>query len=222
MKETFLYKLLDYLWQNWKWRKVCHVCFGAHVSHGTMFEGENFLGKGTNFRGTLGYGSYIGGDCHLRADVGKFTSIAPNVQSVVGCHPYKEPFATTSPMFYQKDIRNMHSFAKEDTFRSVTYYDEKRRIDVKIGNDCWLGSEIIIVGGVTIGDGAVVLARAVVTKDVPPYAIVAGVPARIKGYRFNAATIEWLLERQWWNEDEKWLRKNWRKLNDIEELRNID
>ena len=67
-----------------------------------------------------------------------------------------------------------------------------------IGNDVWIGSGAMILSGVTISDGAVIAARAVVTKDVPPYAIVAGNPALLVRYRFNEATIAALLETAWW------------------------
>lgn len=76
--------------------------------------------------------------------------------------------------------------------------------DVIIGNDVWTGTEAIILSGVHVGDGAVIGARAVVTRDVPPYAIVAGNPARIIRMRFEPPQIERLLAMQWWNwEDEK-------------------
>jgi len=68
--------------------------------------------------------------------------------------------------------------------------------DVVIGNDVWIGYGVTILGGVTIGDGAVVGARSVVTKDVPPYAVVVGNPAEVKKYRFEEETIEYLL-RYW-------------------------
>lgn len=71
--------------------------------------------------------------------------------------------------------------------------------DVIIGNDVWIGYQAMIMSGVKIGDGAVIGARSVVTKDVPPYAIVAGCPAKIIRYRFPEATIERLLTTQWWN-----------------------
>ena len=72
-----------------------------------------------------------------------------------------------------------------------------------------------IISGVTIHDGAVVLAGAVVTKDVPPYAIVGGVPAKVLRYRYDEETIQKLLKSQWWNQDIKWFEKNWKCLNDI-------
>ncbi|MBE6021954.1 MAG: CatB-related O-acetyltransferase [Cellulosilyticum sp.] len=71
--------------------------------------------------------------------------------------------------------------------------------DIVIGNDVWIGYEAIIMQGVTIGDGAIIGTRAVVTKDVPPYGVVGGVPAKLIKKRFDADTIERLLEIQWWN-----------------------
>jgi virginiamycin A acetyltransferase len=71
--------------------------------------------------------------------------------------------------------------------------------DVSIGHDVWLGSQCIILSGVTIGHGAVVAARAVVTRDVPPYAIVAGNPARVVRRRLSDAQIEALLAKRWWD-----------------------
>lgn len=73
--------------------------------------------------------------------------------------------------------------------------------DVTIGNDVWLGTEAVILSGVTIGDGAVIGARAVVSKDVPPYAIVAGNPARAVKQRFDDATVARLLAVRWWEWD---------------------
>ncbi len=73
---------------------------------------------------------------------------------------------------------------------------------VIIGNDPWLGTECVILSGVTIGDGAAVAARAVVTRDVPPYAIVAGVPARVIRMRFGESIVRRLLEVCWWNWDD--------------------
>jgi hypothetical protein len=71
----------------------------------------------------------------------------------------------------------------------------------EIGNDVWIGDRAFIMAGVRIGDGAVVAAGAVVTKDVPPYAVVGGVPARIIKYRFDQPTVDKLLELKWWRYD---------------------
>ena len=90
---------------------------------------------------------------------------------------------------------------------------------MNIGSDCWIGENVFIVGGVNIGDGAVVLAGAVVTRDVPPYAIVGGLPAKILKFRYDEETIRWLLKFQWWNKELNWLKKNWELLCDITKLK---
>ena len=72
------------------------------------------------------------------------------------------------------------------------------RGDIVVGNDVWIGYEAVVMAGVTIGDGAIVASRAVVTRDVPPYAIVGGVPAKVIKYRFDPATVESLLAIKWW------------------------
>ena len=72
-------------------------------------------------------------------------------------------------------------------------------LPIRIGSDVWIGSHVIVMGGVTIGDGAVVAAGSIVTKDVPPFAIVGGVPAKIIKFRFPSETIKRLLEIRWWD-----------------------
>ncbi len=78
---------------------------------------------------------------------------------------------------------------------------------VTIGNDVWIGVRVIILGGVKIGNGAVIGAGSVVTRDVPPYAVVAGAPARLIRYRFEEPVIRRLEELQWWNKSEEELRQ---------------
>ena len=92
------------------------------------------------------------------------------------------------------------------TFSANSYFDEFAPI--KIGNDVWVGARAIILDGVTIGDGAIVGAGAVVAKDVPAYAVVGGVPAKVLRYRFEQAEIDLLEQLKWWNKDIDWLRKN--------------
>lgn len=88
-----------------------------------------------------------------------------------------------------------------------------------IGNDCWICDDVVIYGGVKIGDGSVVAGNSVVTKDVPPYAVVAGNPARIVKYRFDEETIERFLELQWWNMDHVYVCKELAPvMNDIDEF----
>ncbi len=118
--------------------------------------------------------------------IGKFCSIAMNVKIFLGgehrtdwisTYPFPEQFRRVTPV-------PGHPFS---------------RGDVLIGNDVWIGEGVTIMSGVTIGDGAVLGAEAVITRDVPPYAIVAGNPARLLRFRFDAAQIDRLLSVRWWD-----------------------
>lgn len=80
--------------------------------------------------------------------------------------------------------------------------------DIVVGNDVWIGYEAVILSGVKIGDGAIIGARALVTKDVPPYSVVGGVPAKIIKQRFSAEVIEKLQKIKWWNFSPEVLREN--------------
>ena len=219
IKNTFLYQLIDFWSQKLRYRGVCKVEFGAHVKHRSYFEGRNVIGEYTVFKGSLGLGSYLEKNCNLSAQIGRFSSIAPHVICNPGIHSYKAPFASTSPFFFDSHRKKKLTFASEDTMKFFRRVDDDNSIDVQIGNDCWIGEGAFLVGGIHIGDGAVVLARAVVTHDVEPYAIVGGVPARVIGYRYDKETIKFLLHRKWWDESEDWLRENWKLLTDIEALK---
>ena len=98
-----------------------------------------------------------------------------------------------------------HDLSKVTTSERInTMFDDHKSMTMKkvvIGNDVWIGVNATVLRGVTIGDGAVIAAGAVVTKDVPPYAIVGGVPARIIKYRFDSSDIEKIKSSEWWNED---------------------
>ena len=218
----FINKLLLYLWQKWHNRKKVKFCYSTHISYRCGFEGMNMVGPHTDFFGSLGYGSYIGGGGMVSAEVGRFTSIGPNCRYINATHAYKTPFATTCPLFFSKSNGNNpqgKTFATEQMIEEFKFYDKARELVNKIGNDCWFGSNVTLIGGVEIHDGAVVLANAVVTKDVPPYAIVGGVPAKVIGYRYDDETIQFLQKTKWWNNQPEWFEKNWRLLNDIEALK---
>ena len=111
------------------------------------------------------------------------------------------------------------TFAKKQMIEEFKYYDKDRELVNKIGNDCWLGSDVTLIGGVEIHDGAVVLAHAVVTKDVPAYAIVGGVPAKVIGYRYDEETIALLQKTHWWTMDEQWFGEHWDLMVDLEKYK---
>lgn len=150
------------------------------------------------FRSSLGKYSYVGKRSSLvYAEIGSFCSIAGGVCVGLGEHTLSN--LSTSPIFTERKNGTGHSW----TTKGIISYSK-----VTVGNDVWIGERAMIIGGCTIGDGAVIAAGAIVTKNVPPYAIVAGVPAKIIRYRFDSHTIEELLKLQWWNLPESILRQN--------------
>lgn len=130
--------------------------------------------------------------------MGSFCSLGRNVALGHGEHPLN--FLTTSPYLYFDALG-----FKLDKAPSYNYFWDTKPIH--IGNDVWIGDEVFVKNGVTIGDGAVLGARSVVTKDVPPYAIVAGVPAKIIRYRFDEPTRQELLRLKWWELDDDIIRQ---------------
>lgn len=195
-----------------RFKKYVNYNITTKISSNSTFEGANVIGDNTKFCGNMGYGSYICNECSIIGNIGRFTSIAAEVKNAQGVHPIGSPYATTSPMFFSLKKQSGITFAKKQMF-------DEMRAPISIGNDCWIGQRVFFVGGLTIGDGAVVLAGAVVTKDVPPYAIVGGVPAKILKYRYDEETIQFLLEKKWWNMPVEWLKENSALLCDIDRLK---
>ena len=123
--------------------------------------------------------------------IGKFCSIACGTKFLFNCanHTLKSLSTYTFPLFYEE--------WELEKSNITTAWDNKG--DIVIGNDVWIGYEAVIMAGVHIGDGAIIAARAVVTKDVPPYTIVGGTPAKEIRKRFDAEVIEQLLIQKWWD-----------------------
>lgn len=141
--------------------------------------------------------SYITKNCLIQnCDIGSFCSIAENC--VIGTPSHPIDFVSSSPVFLQGSNYLKYHFAK------LKFKPSKK---VTIGNDVWIGTNAVVLGGVTIGTGAIIGAGAIVTKDVPPYAVVGGVPAKIIKYRFDDETISKLLKSEWWNKSDSELEK---------------
>lgn len=157
----------------------------------------------------LGDYSYIAKNSSIsNCIIGKFCSIGPNFCCGLGIHPTNG--ISTAPMFYSTAKQNGISLCEDNKI------EESKRTN--IGNDVFIGANVTVLDGVTISDGAVVGAGAVVTKDVPPYAVAVGVPAKVVKYRFEENTIKALLEKQWWNGTEEDLRKVERYFWDVDEF----
>lgn len=166
------------------------------------FEGNNFIGRNCIITdSSVGKYTYICNNCELyNCKIGRYCSIGNSVRLIRGSHPSHE-FVSTSPMFFSK---KHIAFAK--TYVKDQLYDEYRLTSdgksLKIGNDVWIGSDVDILEGCSIGNGAIVGAKALVTKDVPPYAIVVGVPAKIIRYRFPESEAVKMNGIKWWQWDE--------------------
>ena len=147
---------------------------------------------------SVGQFSYLAlGSALSDVEIGSFCSVGPGVYIGMGNHP--TDFVSTSPVFYSTQGQCGISFADHDLF------DEQ--VKTLVGNDVWIGANVFIRNGIKIGNGAIIAAGAVVVNDVPDYAIVGGVPAKLLRYRFSDDIIASLLAIKWWNWDIARLRK---------------
>jgi acetyltransferase-like isoleucine patch superfamily enzyme len=183
------------------------VLFGFPGPKDTLLEAPVSIRNGVYDVDFIGAYTYLGGrETFIRhvSSIGRFCSIASNV--IAGQVEHPTDFISASPV--------LTGF---DEFGDLSWFYDRNRVfvskgistlqasmsnrieKIKIGNDVWIGEGAFIRRGVTLGDGAIVAARAVVTKDVPPYAIVGGTPARVLRYRFEPDVIAKLLALQWWN-----------------------
>ena len=148
---------------------------------------------------SMGDYSYVVNDADIiYTTIGKFCSIASHTRINPGDHPMHR--ASQSHFTY----RSSAYFDGESD--DEAFFDWRRSRPVSIGNDVWIGHGAVVLAGRTIGDGAVVAAGAVVTKDVPAYAVVAGVPARIVKMRFDVGVVEGLKRLRWWDWSHEQLR----------------
>lgn len=175
---------------------------GCFVSN-TSFEGNNVIMNDVKLNNcSIGLCSYINeASCLSYTKVGRFCSIADHVQVCLGNHPTKD-FVTTFPAFYYDTTKELdYTFHQGSPLYKNIFpvVDEKEKFQVVIGNDVWIASNVLIVGGVKIGDGAIVGAGSVVVKDIEPYSVVAGNPAKLIRKRFTDEQIALLEKIRWWN-----------------------
>lgn len=157
----------------------------VYLSNDSTLFGKNLINDGCRIISTnIGKYSYVSPNSILtNCNIGRYTSIGPGCKIGLGIHPIDSP--STSPHLYNKTL---HKRRRDADFQETV-----------IGHDCWIGANACILGGVKIGNGVVIGAGAVVTKNMPDYAIAVGVPAKIIRYRMTQEEREKLIKCEWWN-----------------------
>jgi len=167
-------------------------------SNGQIEPYSNFING--NFLFSMGSFSFTRSVFPINTVIGRYCSIGARV-SVMGVdHPISR-FTTANITYDRQAITNAQFFRDYPEIENfqVNNNEPKNGLGVTIGNDVWIGEDVTIARGVTIGDGAILAAKALITRDVPPYAIMGGVPAKVIRYRFPQNVIDRLVEMKWWN-----------------------
>ena len=197
-----------FIWSTKRVRRLIREATGVELPMGRLrisrecsFEGPCRLTGDIDFKSPVSFGAFSSIDgvretgVVRNVSIGRYTSIGRHVEIGLTDHP--TTWLSTTARQY-----NPHYLGWEKlTGKTVATCPHEISKPVAIGNDVWIGDHATIMGGVAVGDGAVVAACAVVTKDVPPYAIVGGVPARVIKFRFDAETISDISQLEWWRHD---------------------
>lgn len=216
MRQFLKNPLTQWIWWLAKTRQVKRRNAGRHldigylamVSDSTFGQFNRVCAGAFLSKVSMGDMSYVGERSRLiRVNIGKYTAIGPEVLAGLGRHPSRE-FVSTHPAFYSPVRRTGRSFVDEAMFSEFT--------PITIGNDVWIGARTILLDGVTIGTGAIVGAGAVVTRDIPPYAVAVGVPAKVVRMRFDEEQVVKLLASAWWDSDIDELERRAESFRDFE------
>ena len=174
------------------------VQHGCHIFNSEFEKNVIVYARSTLSRVRFGAYGYVNeGSFMTGMEVGRFCSIGPHFLCGYGEHPAN--LVSTSPIFYSTHKQCGATFTDQD------YFEEAR--ETVVGHDVWIGARVFVRDGVRIGNGAIIAAGAVVTKDVPAYAIIGGVPAKVIRFRFHDEAIRQMLEIEWWNWNEEKLRR---------------
>jgi acetyltransferase-like isoleucine patch superfamily enzyme len=185
-KKSFIY--------SWVGIKNKNIELPIMIGKNTIIYNDVKIGKYTSVRNNV----FIDGNT---ISIGRYCSIANDVSIGVGNHPI-ERISTSDCFYYPKWGINLNDM--RDGFNN------KKTV---IGNDVWIGTKVVVLSGIKIGTGAIIGAGSIVTKDIPDYAIVVGVPAKIIKFRFDNDVIQELLNLKWWELDENFLMKAWELSN---------
>lgn len=192
--------------------------YNTTVIHDCILCGYNLIYPNVRLnRCHLGFGSYINsGTSFNNVFIGAYSSISSNVSIINGQHP--SHFISTYPGFYSNAHEGIKTYADGVYFQE---FEEKKYngYTTYIGHDVLIGTGAVLTEGVYIAEGAIVLPHAVVVKDVEPYSIVGGVPAKTVKYRFEKDDIILLQQSKWWEKDTEWLQTHWKSMMNIEEFK---
>lgn len=197
------------------WHKILKKCQGSAI-RGSQIDKTSTVEPGSNLVCVkMDRYSFCGYDCEIvNTEIGAFCSIANNVKIGGARHPIE--WVSTSPVFYS---------GRDSVKKKFSTFDRDEDKHTIIGNDVWIGANVIIIQGVKVGNGAVIGAGAIVTKDVGDYEIVAGNPAKVIRKRFSDNIIQGLLDSKWWLLTDEQLTKVAKSVRDpqifIEELKKI-
>jgi acetyltransferase-like isoleucine patch superfamily enzyme len=180
------------------WSKIIKKLRGKSIFNSVIHTSSRVQSGSQIFNSKIGKYSFCGYDCEIiHCNIGSFCSIANNVKIGGAMHPMD--WVSMSPAFYEG----------KNTGIKAKFFEHTRELyqTTTIGNDVWIGQNALIKQGITIGNGAVIGMGSIVTKNVAPYSVVAGVPAKEIKKRFNEDVIKELLKSEWWNFSNEELKK---------------
>nr|WP_321486339.1 CatB-related O-acetyltransferase [uncultured Draconibacterium sp.] len=191
--------------------KTLKIDYNARLINVTLGKYNYFSRNSLIINSAISNYSYLGENTRINnATIGKFTCIGPDVLIGLGKHP-TDTFVSLHPVFFSTAKQVGESFVKEQLF-------DERPKRVTIGHDVWIGARVIVNENIEIGTGAIIASNSVVTKDIEPYSIVAGIPARKVKMRFKPSHIEFLLKSRWWENTSDYYMKNTEIFHNIDKF----
>jgi len=182
--------------------------------HSSLFEGNNLIyNKSHLSKCYFGRGTYLNSFSSLNnTKLGAFSSLSSNIKIIGSNHPHDK--VSTFPGFYSVNHKDLVTFVEISSFNEYPKRNNSSIYFTNIGNDVLIYSNVLIVEGISIGDGAIILPGSLVNKNVEPYSIVGGVPAKHLKYRFSKEIIDVLISFQWWNKSNDWILENSKYFDD--------